>query len=127
MKRIIVADDEELIRNMYARFINRLGRTKGIEVEVELVDSGERLVEKVLAGNYGLIISDYDMKNGMNGVEALREIRGSGNKTPFIIVSSSDVKDEAMKEGATGYLEKPYDLNVFKEIINNYLEERENE
>jgi FixJ family two-component response regulator len=71
----------------------------------------------------GCLILDIHMP-GLDGWEALKRIIKSGSKRPVIIISadkSSVNYERAMKAGASGYLQKPFDGLALVDFIRSAL------
>lgn len=100
MPKIIIADDQEDVREPYARFIRKL-----YDTEVDEVSNGGDLVDRVRYGGYSLILTDNKMPV-MDGLGAVREIRKFDPTTPIYMLSSSQVDDLALELGVTGYIDK---------------------
>ncbi len=69
------------------------------------------------------VVSDIRMP-GLNGIDLVRELRGRGTQCPVILVTGhGDVAlaVEAMKAGATDFIEKPFDDSVLLETIRTAL------
>lgn len=79
--------------------------------EVDEASDGQEAVNLVADGNeYDVILMDWNMPN-MTGIEAVRAIRGSGDSTPIIMVTTEAEKErviEAVKSGANSYIIKPF-------------------
>lgn len=68
-----------------------------------------------LQNTFDLIICDVTLP-GLNGIDLCRELRESGNRTPFLFLSAlSQAEDKVtgLEAGADDYLAKPFD---FKEL-----------
>lgn len=66
-----------------------------------------------------LVISDVQM-DGMDGHELLREVRSLRPELPFVLVTahgSIEKAVEAMRQGATDYLLKPFQAEVLLEMV----------
>jgi len=117
--KIIIADDDSMIRDFYNDIIKD---TFDSMVEVETVDCGEKLVEKVKQGGYRLIITDNNMPPGMNGLEAILEIRKFNKEIPICMISGDGIEQRAKEIGASHYLPKPFSdqdlLNWIRMYIN---------
>jgi len=110
MIKIIIADDEESVRKLLSRYIN--GFVK--DAEVDEVDDGIPLVEKVRNNNYDLVITDNSMKK-MNGLESIKKIREFNAEIPIYMISADeDKKEQALNLGATEFI---YKLDGAKKII----------
>jgi len=80
---------------------------------------------RIARGNYELFVLDFRLPDG-DGIELLREIRGSGLKTPTLFVTtaaSAKLAVEAMKLGADDYVvkEEGY-LSVLPFLVKEVLE-----
>ena len=105
-KKILVADDEELIRQTIGDVLAQQGCI------VELADNGTTACEKVRTGNYDLVISDIKMP-GASGYEVFSAAKAARASTQVILITAfgydphhSIVK--ANKEGLAAVLMKPF-------------------
>jgi CheY-like chemotaxis protein len=80
-KRILVIDDEEVIRKSFTLALMDSG------YEVDTAESGEKGIEKAGKERYDLIYLDLKMP-GLNGVETLRELRKRDRDIPIYIVTA---------------------------------------
>ena len=113
-RRIIIADDELIVRRPIERFLISLGYT------VEVVDNGQQLLDKLAAGEkYDLVITDNDMPV-MKGVEAVRQIRELYPDLPVIIYSGGGKTDE-IRELRVRFLAKPFELQELRGIIKRMI------
>ncbi len=100
---VLIVDDEESIR----RFLKGVLQDEGFEVtEAADGEQARRILEK---REFNLVISDLKMGR-MGGLELLTWLRGTGDQTPFIILTaygSIPTAVEAMRLGALDFLEKP--------------------
>jgi len=106
MPRILLIEDEELIRTMVALNLRRQG------FEVDAFDRAEAMVDKAANGGYDLILLDI-MLPGISGPEGLKRLRRQGVTTPVIMLTAvKDVstKIDVLNLGADDYLAKPFDL-----------------
>jgi two-component system OmpR family response regulator/two-component system copper resistance phosphate regulon response regulator CusR len=73
---------------------------------------GERGLELARGHQYDLIILDL-MLPKLNGLDLLHQLRGEGNQTPVIVLTSLGAVEErvaGLKSGADDYLVKPFAL-----------------
>ena len=104
--RILIADDNQDTREMYALYFDMAG------YNVELADDGHEAVLKARALHPDLIVLDLQMPK-LDGWGAIRELRGNAKTAdiPVIILTGHDLKDylkhSATAEGAASYLMKP--------------------
>ncbi len=109
--RILIVDD--LADNSF--LLQTLLENEGYQVDV--ADSGQEALEKVVAAPPALILLDV-MMPGMNGFEVTRRIR-QNSRLPFIpivLVSGYDQPDleQGQTLGANGFIRKPID---FEDVI----------
>jgi DNA-binding NarL/FixJ family response regulator len=108
--RIALADDQALVREGLKLVLRGLG----IEIALEAAD-GRELVDRLAVTPVDVIVSDVRMPK-LTGIEALRELRARGDRTPLILLTTFDdsqVMLEAVEAGAQGFLLKdaaPEDL-----------------
>jgi DNA-binding response OmpR family regulator len=103
--RILLVDDELAITANLAPFLERAG------FDVTTASDGEEALRHVADAGPDLIILDILMPR-MDGREALRRLRLSGNWIPVILltqVGESTERAMALEEGADDYLNKPFD------------------
>jgi len=119
-RRILIVDDEDMVRNLFADFLSE------DFVCTTAASSDEALAHLAIDG-YALVISDVQMP-GRNGVELLREIKSRYPDTAVIMVSGISrpqrIRD-ALQVGASDYLIKPIELEVLQMSVERALERRE--
>ncbi len=106
--KILVVDDEEIIRYSLQKKLSRLGY-KVISMEkAEDVFFLLKNEEKV-----DLIITDIKLRK-MDGIELLRRIHGFEEPIPVLIITGhGNVEDaiRALRYGASDFIRKPFDIN----------------
>lgn len=122
---VLIADDEEALRDVLTAFLSRLGyRTKAVV-------NGREALEEVRSGDFDLIISDYSMPllNGLQLYDRMCE------ETPafadrFILITGTSFTSEVtrfIEEHNAHFLEKPFRLPdlqaMVEEVINTPLRE----
>jgi two-component system, NtrC family, response regulator AtoC len=103
MARVLVADDEEGIRDFLAEALEDDGH-----VVVTAAD-GVQAAERLRSDGFDLMITDLRMP-GMDGIALVRTARSEQPEMEIIVVTahgSVDTAVEAMKLGAFDYLQKP--------------------
>jgi excisionase family DNA binding protein len=102
--RVLVADDEESIRELLARTLALA------EYDVETVGDARAALDRLRLADYDLLIADLRMP-GMDGLLLIREARRMHPTLPVIIItgySSEASAIEAVNLGVVGYLVKPF-------------------
>ncbi|MER3406415.1 MAG: response regulator, partial [Chloroflexota bacterium] len=105
MVHILIVDDTAFMRQLLRRHLEAHG------FEVSLAASGAEAVEVYRAQRPDIVLLDYTMPGGMNGLEALQAIRADDREAKVIIcsaISSRQLATEALKQGARDYLPKPF-------------------
>ncbi len=113
IKRILVADDEESIRWVLSKALQKQG------YKVELAVDGSQASEMAAQNRYDLAILDIKMP-GINGLELLKQFRSNYPDTIIIIMTAEATMQHAvvaMQNGAYDYLTKPFDLTALDAII----------
>jgi two-component system response regulator HydG len=101
--RILIADDEEAIRETYAEIL----RTANHRVDV--ASDGDEVLEKVRATPYDLVLNDLVFAP-TDGIEVLQEIKRIRPATLVVIFTGHAAVDNVMRgfrSGAFDFLEKP--------------------
>jgi DNA-binding response OmpR family regulator len=121
IKRILVVDDDEAIRKSFALTF------EDIEYEIDIVDSGEKGIDKRKKHEYDLILLDLKMP-GMNGVQTLRELRKKDKHVPVYIITAFheeffDQLKSATRDGIDfEVLRKPIESEQLVSIVKGVLE-----
>ena len=118
-RRILIVDDEDVVRNMFANFLSE-------KFVCTTAASSDEALAHMAVDPYALVISDVQMP-GRNGIELLREIRTRYPDTAVIMVSGIDRSQrirDALQVGAFDYLIKPCELDVLGFSVERALERR---
>jgi two-component system, LuxR family, response regulator FixJ len=121
-KQIFIVDDDVSV----CRALSVLLVTYGFTVDT--FTSAEEFFNAVSNSVPGCLILDIHMP-GLDGWKAQQRIIGSGSKRSVIIISAD--KDEenykrALKAGAVGYLQKPFDDQSLVDLINIAIKKESN-
>jgi two-component system invasion response regulator UvrY len=102
--KVLIADDHNVVREGLKHIIE----TKYRPVTFGDAHDGTEALNLVFARDWDLLLLDIQMP-GRDGLEVLREAKKTRPKLPVLIVSGSS-QDEyavrALRDGASGYLEK---------------------
>jgi two-component system chemotaxis response regulator CheY len=99
---------------------------KQIEFEnVEEASDGAEALSKLQAGNFGLVISDWNMEP-MTGLELLQHVRSDPKlkSTPFIMVTAESKTENviaAKQAGVSNYIVKPFNAETLRGKIQKVL------
>jgi two-component system chemotaxis response regulator CheY len=117
---ILIVDDYKTM----LRIIRNL--LKQIEFNnVEEASDGTEALAKLRGGQFGLVISDWNMQP-MTGLELLQEVRADIRlkQTPFIMITAESKAENvvaAKQAGVSNYIVKPFNAETLKEKIEKVL------
>lgn len=117
--RILVADDEALIRSSLREILEYEG------CKVEEASDGKEAWEQLRKTSFDAVFCDIKMP-GIDGVELLEKIR-EFQDIPFIMISGhGDIQTavECIKKGAFDFIAKPLELNRILVSLKNALDRR---
>ena len=126
MYKIMLADDEGIVIDSL-RFI--LKKEFGEECVIEAAKTGRSVIELAESFRPDIAIMDIQMP-GINGIEAMREIRATNASTIFIIMSAYDKFDyakEAINLGVLEYMNKPVDRIKIVETVRRAMRQIDKE
>jgi CheY-like chemotaxis protein len=119
MRKILVADDEKVVRDVISRFL----RLK--DYDVFTVENGREAVKRVTDDNFDLLIMDLRMP-GLRAQEILQAIRETKKDLPVIILTGTIDAEESEVLQKFGHpvediISKPADLFEILEKIKEKL------
>ena len=126
MYRILVADDEALIRQGIQCLLDY--EALGFTICGEAA-SGEQALEKILGLQPDVVLMDIRMP-GMTGLEVIRSAQEQGFRGKVLIISGfSDFSyaQEAIRCGVQGYLTKPIDEEELEKLLRQFKTELDQE
>src|SRR5512134_1286883 len=117
---ILVADDEEIMREILETLLVREG------YQVHLASSGEEALELARTIPVDAAIVDV-MMPGMDGIAVLDELRKLDDDLPVLMITafaSVETAISAMKRGAFDYITKPFKNDEVMVVVRNAVERR---
>jgi YesN/AraC family two-component response regulator len=120
-KRLLIVDDEKIIRITFSRFLSKEGYF------IETAESVDDALDKFNKAYFDLVITDLVMED-RNGIELLKEVKNINPEIPVLILTGyGDINSavEAMRNNADDYLLKPFNMEELKILINKCLEKSE--
>jgi DNA-binding response OmpR family regulator len=122
LPRILVVDDEEVIRITLQKKLSRMG------YNVISFEKAEDLLYYMKDGDSraDLIITDIKLRK-MDGIELLRRINSMEEPPPVLIISGhGNVEDaiRALRYGASDYIRKPFDINDLTSSVRSALKRK---
>ena len=120
MKRILLAEDEILIRSSLARALQKDGY-----LVMEAKDYTEAL-EFLRSDGCDLAIVDLYLEDGMHGLKLIPEIHRKSPEAKIIVISAfgtPEIKEEAMMEGIDRFFDKPFEIMDVRKAVRELLPE----
>jgi putative nucleotidyltransferase with HDIG domain len=118
--RILVVDDEKVIRDMLADFLGMEGYS------VRTAEDGTSALGELTRNHYDVVISDLKMPK-MGGIALLDEIsKAAPNALTVIMTGFGTVETaiDAMKRGAFDYVLKPFKLDEVVHVVQRGIEKQ---
>jgi two-component system chemotaxis response regulator CheY len=114
--RVMVVDDDEVMRKLLRRTLERFGFT-----QIYTAKDGAEALELARSQHPDVIISDYDMPV-MHGLQFLRAVREDRelSSTAFVMLSgiaNREVAEKAAELGANSILTKPFLSDELKQHL----------
>lgn len=110
--KLLVVDDETDVVFSFRRLFEK-------DYDILEAFSGDEAIRQVQAHDPDVVVMDVRMK-GMDGVEALRQIRQLSPRTVVILMTAygtTQTTIEAMKLGAFDYILKPFDVGEMRDVL----------
>ena len=119
--KILVVDDFSTMRRIVKNLLKQLGYTN-----IEEAEDGEQAFTKLQSGEFGFVISDWNMPN-LDGLGLLKLVRADAqlNELPILMVTAEAEKEKvitAIQAGVNNYVVKPFTGEVLKEKIDKIFE-----
>lgn len=119
--RILAVDDQRYFRELIEGLLSDAG------FEVQTATSGEDALQLLEQSDFEIVLTDLVMP-GMDGTELVRRIRERLPQQDVVVVTGVvDVKTavDAMKQGATDYILKPFDREALVESVSKLVDRRQ--
>jgi two-component system, NtrC family, response regulator AtoC len=119
IERVLVVDDEALIRKFLIEILQRK------KIEVIGAENGKAAFDLIKHHSFDLVISDIKMPE-MSGIELLKVAKQLHPQLIFILITAyASVQNaiEAMRLGAFNYLIKPFSLDTIEAMIDKAEEQ----
>ncbi|HEX7176947.1 MAG TPA: sigma-54 dependent transcriptional regulator [Pyrinomonadaceae bacterium] len=118
MAKLLIVDDEQGMRQLLSLVFGRAGHS------VRAAESGRRAVEMLRSEPADVIVSDVKMPD-MSGIEMLRAVREFLPDAAVVMMTAFatvETAREAFKLGADDFIQKPFDVDELKLIVEKALE-----
>jgi two-component system chemotaxis response regulator CheY len=117
---VLIVDDYKTMLRIIRNLLKQIDFNN-----VEEATDGSDALAKLKAGNFGLVISDWNMVP-MSGLELLQEVRQDARlkSLPFIMVTAESKTENvvaAKQAGVSNYIVKPFNAETLREKIEKVL------
>ncbi len=116
--RILIADDERTLVTSLRNLLTQAG------YDVAAAGSRAEVQSVVPTFNPDMLLLDVYL-GADNGIQILKELRQDGWRMPVVIMTANSevsLAVAAMKEGAADFIEKPFDANHIRIVVEKNLE-----
>lgn len=116
MKKILVADDEDILRILIVDTLED-------DFVVEEAEDGKEALEKIRANEYDLIVLDYMMPY-LTGMEVLEQVRKDKNDTKVLMLTAKAQdadREKAISNGADYFMSKPFSPMELLALVEDIL------
>jgi len=117
---VLIVDDYKTMLRIIRNLLKQLEFDN-----VEEATDGAEALQKLRAGHFGLVISDWNM-TPMTGLDLLKEVRADARlkDLPFIMITAESKTENvvaAKQAGVSNYIVKPFNAETLKEKIEKVL------
>jgi CheY-like chemotaxis protein len=116
MKKILVADDEDILRIL-------ITDTLEDDFKIEEAEDGKEALQKIRENDYDLIVLDYMMPH-LTGIEVLEEVRKDQNNTRVLMLTAKAQdadREQAILKGADYFMSKPFSPMELLALVEDIL------
>jgi DNA-binding NtrC family response regulator len=120
-KRVCVIDDEKIVLDSVERIL------KTEKYSVDRFQESRKGLDAALGGDYDLVLTDIRMPE-IGGMKILRDIKRNKPNLPVVIITGYSTVDgavQAMKLGASEYIEKPFTPDLLLEKVGAVFSKQE--
>lgn len=117
--KVLVVDDEKIIRDFFVRFLNLEG------VAVKVLENGFNAIEAAKLEKFDMVFLDIRMP-GMDGMQTFRELKRISPDTKYVMITGyavEDSLDELKKEGLL-YIKKPFEIKELLMLLDSVKEKQ---
>jgi len=120
--RILVVDDEDVVRDVAAGFLKHLG------YECLMASDGQAALDCYTArrGEIDLVLIDMIMPR-MGGRECFRALKAIDPNVRAVLTTGygfNEAAQELIDEGVAGFVQKPYELTQLSEVVAKAIQDR---
>lgn len=115
--KVLIVEDEEKLASLMEKGLKAEG------IDIERTNSGREALERIERGGLDAVLLDV-MVHDLDGISVLKRVRRAGLRTPIILVTARDAREERVEgldAGADDYIVKPFFLDELVARLNAVL------
>lgn len=119
-RNILFVDDDPEMRELVQEFFQPEGYVVSVAV------NGKDALSQIAALDFDCVVTDLRMQE-MDGLSLLKEIHGQKTQLPVVLITafgSIETAVEAIKEGATNFVPKPFKMQTLKAIVDKAVDQK---
>jgi len=116
---VSIVDDDESVRRSLGNLLASAG------FRVETFASAEAFQQSAHPEQTGCLVLDLRMP-GMNGLDLLRHLSGTGSRIPAIILTAhgdDEARQQSLQAGAVAFLSKPFNGKALLDAVRTALDQ----
>lgn len=124
--KLLIADDEQIVIDSVKFMVEKFIHTA---IDIETAHSGRQAIDRATAFHPDIVVTDIKMP-GINGLDAITEIKKINPGALFIIITAFanfDFAKEALSLGVIEYLNKPLNRAKFVTALEHAISIKDNE
>src|SRR4030067_485414 len=121
IKKILIVDDDQSILEVMPKALRKVCNFRG---EIKTVKNGKDAIKEISDCFYNICFLDIKLPD-LNGLDVMKKIKEISPETRIAIMSGSFITDDmkrAIEEGASLFIEKPFDLSQIKPFVKQVSE-----
>ncbi len=118
MKRVLIVDDEKVFRDQLELALSREG------YRVAVAENAQQAIDIGVHQRPDILISDWMLQDELHGLHVIDVLSSVYPAMKSIVITgfaSADLKEKAKQQGVVAFLEKPFDIAEFKEVVKQAL------
>ena len=119
-ERVLIVDDEPIIRDILSKVVSSEGYSWGI------ASNGQEAIDRLLSSDYQIVLTDVRMPS-VDGLQLLKHVTANHPAIAVIMITAmNDARSavEAMSMGAYDYVTKPFNIFELRSKIGRAAERR---
>ncbi len=120
MKKILLVDDEEMIREMVGGLLRD---ALGSDVKILLASDGDEAVRLAQSEQPELVLLDFTLHTPLEGFPMMEKIREAARQAKIFLMSGAlDLAEKEIKQhGGDGFIGKPLRMERLLELVTKQL------